>query len=256
MQAASFQTGGGAAGNVPVKTITQLLGSLAGVQGVKNVRAAEGGSEGETLAEFSARAPYTLRTRGRALTASDYETMAREASSAVGAAYALPTHDNNGRPRPGWVTLHILPRSQDEQPVPSFGLREEVRAYIAARAPAAVTNIDQVNVTGPTYQPVDVEVTLAPLDASQAGNVEEAARTALEVFLHPLSGGPGGEGWPPGRSVYLSDVAASLSNVPGLDYVEELRLYKNGVLEQEHLSVGPDQIVAAGQIRINVQVAV
>ncbi len=256
VQAATYLTGGGAAGNVPAKTITQMLGSVSGVQGVTNVRAAEGGSDGETLAEFGARAANTLRTRGRALTANDYETMAREASSAVGAAYALPAHDNNGRPRPGWVTLHIIPRSLDEQPMPSFGLREEVRLYIDARAPAAVAGLNQVNVTGPQYLPVDVRVTLAPLDPSEAATVEQAARTALETFLHPLYGGPSGQGWPPGRSVYLSDVAAALSGIADLDYVEDLELYKNNVLQQEQLAIGPDQIVAAGQIRINVVVAV
>jgi predicted phage baseplate assembly protein len=256
VQAATYLTGGGAAGNVPAKTITQMLGSVSGVQGVTNVRAAEGGSDGETLAEFGARAANTLRTRGRALTANDYETMARKASSAVGAAYALPAHDNNGRPRPGWVTLHIIPRSLDEQPLPSFGLREEVRLYIDARAPAAVAGLNQVNVTGPQYLPVDVRVTLAPFDPSEAATVEQAARTALETFLHPLYGGPNGQGWPPGRSVYLSDVAAALSGIAGLDYVEDLELYKNNVLQQEQLTVGPDQIVAAGQIRINVVVAV
>ena len=256
VQAALFQTGGGAAGNVPSKTITQMLGSIAGIQGVTNVRAAEGGSDGETLAQFNTRAASTLRTRGRALTASDYEVMAREASSAVGAAYALAVHDSNGRPRPGWVTLHIIPRSLEDQPVPSFGLRDEVRAYIAARAPAAVAGLNQVNVTAPVYQPVDVRVTLAPLDPSQAAEVEQAARAALNTFLHPLFGGPNGQGWPPGRGVFLSDVAAALSGLAGLDYVEDLELYKNGALQQEQVTVGPDQIVAAGQIRINVQVAV
>lgn len=56
--------------------------------------------------------------------------------------------------------------------------------------------------------------------------------------------------------MYLSDVAAALIGIPGLDYVSDFELYKNNVLQQEQLTVGPDQIVAAGQIRINVQVAV
>jgi predicted phage baseplate assembly protein len=256
VQAVLFQTGGGAAGNVGSNTITQMQGSVSGVQGASNPRPAEGGSDGETLSAYSLRAPFTLRTRGRALAASDYETMALEASSAVGAAHALPAHDTQGRPRPGWVTLHIIPRSGDAQPTPSFGLRDEVRRYITDRAPASVAGLNQVNVIGPNYMPVDVRVTVAPLDPSQAGDLELAVKTALEAFLHPLMGGPAGEGWPPGRSVYQSDVARALEGIKDLDYVEELALYKNGALQLEAVTVGPDQTVAAGQIRINVVVAV
>jgi uncharacterized phage protein gp47/JayE len=256
VEATFFQTGGGAAGNVAAGAITQMLGSVAGVQGAANPEPAEGGSDGETLGAYSLRAPFTLRTRGRALSASDYETMAREASSAVGAAHALPAHDTSGRPRPGWVTLHIIPRSTDAQPRPSFGLREEVRRYIADRAPASVAALNQLNVIGPNYQPVDVRVTVAPFDPSEAGDLEQAVKTKLESFLHPLFGGPDGEGWPPGRSVYLSDVARALTGIPDLDYVEELALYKNGALEQGVVTIGPDQMVAAGQIRVNVTAAV
>jgi hypothetical protein len=81
-------------------------------------------------------------------------------------------------------------------------------------------------------------------------------RAALGSFLHPLYGGPGGQGWPPGRSVYLSDVARALVGITDLDYVQELALYKDGALQQEAVTVGPDQTVAAGQIRINVTAAV
>jgi len=182
------------------------------VQAVFNPRAAEGGSDGETIEKYSQRAPFTLRARGRAVTLSDYETLAREASSAVAAAYAIPTRSSNGHPLPGWVTVLILPRSQERRPVPSFGLRYEVAKYIASRAPRDVASQQQVYVTGPEYQEVDVEATLAPLDPDEAGDLDKAATAAIEQFLHPLTGGPDGHGWPPGHSVYLSDLAAARSH--------------------------------------------
>jgi uncharacterized phage protein gp47/JayE len=251
-----FRTGGGSAGNVSVNTITQLLGAVSGVQSVTNLRAAEGGSDGETLDSYRERAPFTLRARGRAITASDYETLAREASSAVAVAHAIAGQDVNGLMRPGWMTLTILPRSHDAQPMPSFGLRNEVRQYIENRAPADVSGLHQLFVSAPDYQPIDVAATVTPIDPSLAADVETAAAAALAVFLHPLYGGPQGQGWPPGRSVYLSDVAAALRAIEGLDYVEELSLYRDGVLQADRVTVGPNRIVAAGQIRINVRAAV
>src|SRR5207302_9344722 len=76
--ASTFRSGGGLAGNLQANTITQLLGSVSGIQSVTNARSAEGGADGETLANLSMRGPMSLQHRGRAITLSDYETMARE----------------------------------------------------------------------------------------------------------------------------------------------------------------------------------
>lgn len=254
--ARTFRVGGGSTGNVKAHAISQLLGSVPGVQAVFNARAAEGGSDGETLESFRQRAPFTLRARGRALAAADYETLAREASSAVAVAHAIPTRSSSGRPLPGWVTLLILPRSQEPRPMPSYELREEVARYIADRAPADVAAALQIYVTGPNYLPVDVEATLATVDPSGAGDLEKGAMAAIEVFLHPLTGGPEGKGWQAGRSVYLSDIAQALHLVEGLDYIEELALYLNGVLQGESVTVGPNQTVVAGEIRLKIKAAV
>ncbi|NIE58643.1 putative baseplate assembly protein [Burkholderia sp. Ax-1735] len=253
--AKQFRTGGGSAGNVDRNTITQLLGSLQGVQAAANVRAAEGGSDGETPRSFDDRAPGTLRSRGRAITTSDYETLAREASSAVAVAHAVATRDSNGRTRPGWITLLILPASQAPRPTPSFGLRDEVSSYIKARMPADLVAGTRLIVSGPNYVGIDVSATLTPLDPSLAWDVEQSALTALGTFLHPLTGGPEGNGWLPGRGVYLSDVAAALRGLPGLDYLEELALLRDGVPQGDSIVIAADCTVAAGQLRINIKAA-
>jgi predicted phage baseplate assembly protein len=250
-----MQSGGGAAGNVAKNTVTQLQGVVAGVQAVFNARAAEGGSDGETLTEATDRAPHTLRHRGRAISTDDYETMAKEASAAVAVAHALPTRDPAGRPRPGWVTLVIIPHSNEERPYPSFGLREEVQKYIAGRAPAGLAVSGQIYVTGPTYFAVDVAATIAPLVESEAGNAEQAALAALEVFFDPLTGGPTGTGWDLGRPVYLSDVASILEGVAGVDFVEELSLILNGAPQGDRVLVPDGSIAAGGNFTLKLTVA-
>src|SRR5204863_8432540 len=69
-----LRTGGGASGNVAADSISQLLGAIVGVQAVTNPIAAEGGSDAETISSFVDRGPRTVRHRGRAISASDYET--------------------------------------------------------------------------------------------------------------------------------------------------------------------------------------
>jgi hypothetical protein len=248
--ARSYRTGGGAAGNVAAGAITQLLGGIPYVSGVSNPRAAEGGADGETTDQIRVRGPQALRHRERALSARDYESLAHEASPGVAVARALPATNPAGRPAPGWVTLIILPRSQEPRPQPSFELRREVHDFVLTHAPASLSGL---TVSGPLYLPVGAAVVVAPLDMNQAGPVGVAVRQALEAFFHPLSGGPGGRGWPFGRDVYLSDVAVALEAIPGVDYVQELMLLLDGIPQGDVVAVPSDRIVVAGPLQIRLQ---
>jgi hypothetical protein len=245
-----YLTGGGTPGNVKARAISQIQAAVGGVEETFNVRAAEGGANGEGLTAYAARAGLSLRHRGRPLAAVDYETMAREASAAVAFARTVPLRDAAGRSRPGWVTLLILPESEERRPWPSFGLREHVRAFIEERAPASLRAGHRLVVGGPEYKPVDVHATLAPRVPAEAGIVEGRARRDLERFLHPLRGGPEGVGWSLGRDVYLSDVAAVLEAVEGVDFVVELVLALDGVPQGERVRVADDRLVVAGDVRL------
>jgi predicted phage baseplate assembly protein len=251
IQATSFRSGGGLAGNVTAATITQLLGAVTGVQGVTNPRAAEGGADGETLEQFQQRAPSNLRNRGRAIVPEDYEALAEQASAGVAVARAFPTLDPAGITRPGWITVMIIPKSKDPRPTPSAGLRNDVLQYLVAHAPADIAAAGAITVVGPVYLPVDVQATLAPVDPAQAGTVEQSALDALAAFLNPLTGGPGGLGWDVGRGLYASDIAGMLGNVDGVDYVQDLKLYIDGVLQGEQVVVPSGQIVVAGQFEVS-----
>lgn len=247
-----YRSGGGAAGNVAAGAITQFLGAIPYVSGVTNPRAAEGGADGETVEHMRVRGPQTLRHRERALSAQDYESLAQAASPGVAVARALPATHPSGRSLPGWVTIIIVPRSREPRPQPSFGLRRQVQEFLQARAPADLTGLC---VTGPTYLPVGVAAVVAPLDLRQAGPVGVAVRQALEGFFHPLTGGPAGRGWPFGRDVYLSDVAALLEALPGVDYVQEIELLLDDITQGEQIKVPPDRIVVAGPMRVRIRAA-
>jgi uncharacterized phage protein gp47/JayE len=250
IQASLFRSGGGLAGNVAAGAITQLLAAVSGVQAVTNPRAAEGGADGETLEEFALRAPQGIRNRNRAISLADYENLAYEASAGVAVARAIPTSNPSGLTLPGWITLVIIPQSSEPRPAPSFGLRQEVQSYLEEHAPGDLAAGHGIRVIGPDYLPIDVTATLAPKDPTQAGTVERAARAALQKFLHPLDGGPGGQGWDLGRNVYLSDIAAVLGDADGVDFVEELFMSVNGALQDGVVQVPAGKIVVAGELEL------
>jgi hypothetical protein len=250
--AARYQVGGGTAGNIPPGKIGQLLGSAAIVQSVSNPRAGDGGAAGETIEGVKRRGPQRLRHLGRALSATDYEALAREASPGVAMARALPATASNGRPAPGSVTLIVVPHSLDARPQPSFELRRQVYEYIAARVPASL-NAGHIAVIGPSYLPVGASAAAVARDLSEAARVEARIRDALERFLHPLTGGPQEEGWPLGRDIYLSDLAAIVEAVEGVDFLRGLELLLEDIPQGEHIAVPPDRIVVAGPLRIEME---
>lgn len=249
IQARLYRSGGGVNGNVAAGQINQLLGPAPFVQEVSNPRAAEGGADGESVVSVRSRGPETIRHQGRALTAHDFEALAREASPGVAAVRALPITAPNLRPTSGWVTVIIVPQSIAPRPQPTFELRRQVHNYLAARAPATLSP-ERIAVIGPTYLPIGVAATVIPRRIGQAGVVEGRVRAVLERFLHPLTGGPEGCGWPFGRDVFLSDLAAVLEAVDGVDYVRELNLLLNDTPRGEQIEVPPDRIVVAGPLHV------
>lgn len=250
IRAQSYRSGGAVSGNVPAGAINQLLSGVVAA-GVSNPRPAEGGADGEPLAAVYTRGPQVVRHRQQAISLSDYESLAREASPAVAVARALPATHASGRPEPGWVKLIIMPHSQEAQPQPSFGLRRQIANYLSARTPAGLGG--RLFVAGPDYLPVGVEAVIAPRDLAAAGQVMADVALTLANFLHPLTGGPDGQGWPFGRDVYLSDLAAALERAPGVDYVFTLNLLLGGAPQGERVDIPPDRIVVAGDLRLTLR---
>lgn len=142
-----------------------------------------------------------------------------------------------------------MPHSREPRPQPSFELRRQVHEFLTARMPASV--VGQLSVVRPTYLEVGIVAVIVPKRLEGAGPLLNAVTEALQRFLHPLHGGPEGNGWPFGRDVYLSDVAALLESVPGVDYVKTLELILNGTPHGEVVPVPQDRIVVAGPLRVS-----
>jgi Baseplate J-like protein len=220
---AVYQTGGGSAGNKPAGSIVQLKTTVPYVDKVTNPEPAEGGAEAETYDSLRARAPRTVRHRGRAVTAEDYADLALLATPEVARALTVPDRDLEVDPdgttlRPGSVSVIIVPRSTDDKPLPSLELIGTVLDYVAAHAiPTA-----DIAVVGPDYVRVDVAAAVALRSLDGAAAVQASVAQALDRFLHPLTGGLDGSGWDFGRHPHKSDLYALIEHTAGVDHVVSL----------------------------------
>lgn len=220
-----YQVGGGEAGNV-AEGINKLLASFAFVDSVDNPLAAEGGVDLESLDSIRLRGPRSIRNRNRAVTYEDFEALAREASGAVARVRALQTTDTDFQFRPGYVTVVIVPRSTEPKPFPSRELVNVVENYLAERTAGILLDPvqSQVNIIGPTYLRVYVEADIGFANIIEARQVELRIRRALDDFLHPLRGGPNGDGWEFGRNVFITEIYETIEDVAGVDTVQSVRL--------------------------------
>ncbi|MFI6470674.1 putative baseplate assembly protein [Streptomyces sp. NPDC050516] len=227
IRASRYGTGGGRSGNVARGSIQVLRSSIPYISRVENREAARGGVDGETVEEAKTRAPIALRAQERAVTARDYEELARRAAPETAriaclAADAAESGDNAVRVL---VVPQAVPdrggRLRFEQLVPGDELLGRVTTFLDDRRPLGT----RLAVGPPFYQGVTVVATLHAFRAAKADHVRDEALNALYSYLDPLTGGAHGTGWPFGRPLRAGEIFAALQRVPGVELVDEVLLH-------------------------------
>jgi hypothetical protein len=240
---AQYSTTMGNSGNVGVQTITVLDQAPPGVQGVTNYHPADGGHDAETMDQVKVRGPWELKHRNRAVTAEDFERLARKASGQVALANCYEDR--------GEVYVVIVPKDFGEKPQPGRWLVRQVTKYLDERR---LINT-RLKVLGPIYELIDVEVDLVldPLFVRQFEETSLKARKCLQDFVHPISGLNDGSGWPLGRTLHLSELYYLLEGekFEGVDHVDAMRIARAGTGKwEENIGIGERSYPSFASIEI------
>ncbi|MGW1410671.1 putative baseplate assembly protein [Streptomyces sp. NPDC002403] len=252
-----YRTGGGAAGNVARGAISVLRSSVPYVAGVDNREAARGGVDGETVENAKVRAPNILRVQERAVTAGDYEAVAREAAPSLRRVRCLPAVAGEA----GAVRVLVVPDAvadeggqlRFEQLIPS----DPVLAAVTERLDERRLVGTRLVVEPPAYQGVTVVARLVTA-GGDVDRVRADAVAALFRHIDPLRGGADGTGWPFGRPVQYGEIFAVLQGVTGVSLVEEVRMFpadpitgRRGAAVQR-IDVAPGALVFSHQHQVEV----
>lgn len=150
----------------------------------------------------------------------------------------------------GTVTLVVVPGLPAARPFPTPATLSAVRGWLCPRRTLGTRLI----VTGPDYVVVTVGAELRALPGADAGRVRVDALARLATFLHPLTGGAAGRGWPFGRDVLRADLLAELDRVAGVDHVLALDITLDGSdTGCGNGCVGPLQLVVSGDHEVSVR---
>jgi hypothetical protein len=209
----------GAAGNVAAEEI-RVVDRAADLVDVTNVVPAVGGRDAESIDEIIRRAPSVLTSRDRAVTRSDFEALAVEASSEVARASAGDGVDDDGR-----VDVVILPRRRagEELPDPflAAGLEDHVAAWLGRRC---LVNV-RPRVRLATFLTVDVAIDVRLRPGAHRVAAREQVTAWVRRFLDPYEGGLDGGGWAFGATLYAQDLARLVGDVPDVRHVVDARVH-------------------------------
>jgi predicted phage baseplate assembly protein len=196
-----------------------IVEGVGGVE-VANLMPATGGRDAESIEQIVRRAPSILTSRDRAVTRTDFELIAKEASAEVARAACNGRMDGDGH-----VEIVILAHRREGDRIPdpflSSGLRDHVYRHLKQRC---LVNVQPV-VRLAQFMEIDISIDLRLRPNSNVLQVRELARKWIEAFLDPYSGGLDGDGWPFNGTLYAQDFARMVSQIPEVRHVGMVHLY-------------------------------
>jgi predicted phage baseplate assembly protein len=217
----SYRTGGGRIGNVARGQVRVLKTSVPYVARVENRVPAVGGAEPETLDDAKVRGPLLLRSRGRAVTAEDFEQLARDVAPDAARVHCVPEGTSAAAVRV-LVVPHVasdeVRRIRREELNPPEATLRRISATLDARRLVGT----RLLVQPPDYVWLTAVVSAGARALFDPAEVRVEILRALYTLYHPLLGGPEGTGWPFGRSVQAHEVHAALAAIPGVDMAREI----------------------------------
>ncbi|KYG03525.1 hypothetical protein BE21_04625 [Sorangium cellulosum] len=249
----TYRSGGGAAGNVAAGQIS-LDASIPGVRGVVQREDASGGSDEESVEDARLRAPGRIRALERAVTAADFEVIARERANVARASAINRYHPlYPGAKVTGAVTLVVIPRhrADDPAPLPTQAFLDEVALAVE---PCRVLTTE-LFVVAPRYRRVVVDVEVEVRHDADAPAIRAAVAAELRRYFDPIVGGRDGDGWPLGEPIVHGELIDVLGGVDRVIAVLGLSIALDGVTAPRcgDVTLGsPLDLLASGLHRVRV----
>jgi predicted phage baseplate assembly protein len=233
-----YRHGGGTSGNVPVNKIQVLKTAVPYIADVTNLKRADGGRDSESIDEAKMRARREIRAQQRAVTADDYENLAKGADRTIARAKCLTPGKDSNLP-PGMVEILIVPAAFD-----ALRNGDRSKLYLSPDLMKTVdTYLDRyrlltttLRIREPRYIGLKVSAEIVVTDYAQPDVVRTRVLEQLRNFISPLNLGVAGDltdgdwdGWPFGRDLFISEIYALIQKVPGVKHVLDVRLAQRPV---------------------------
>jgi hypothetical protein len=211
----SYMVGGGSAGNIALNTIntsiTGLVSTLSNPVSItitNQTATGSGGQDAETLDQARVNIPYYTRTNGRAVTLSDYSTMAAQFTSPQygSVAYAnAVVRTENSLLEGNVVSIYAWTTGPGGGLVP---LPSTLSSALADYLQTVAIGTDFVQILNGTSTPVPISLLFSVLSGFSIVETESLVLAEISSIITPLL---------PGQPVIFSDLVVALAAVTGVD---------------------------------------
>ena len=183
-----YAFGGGKRGNLPAGDIEGLLVGLPFVDRATNLEMTCGGSDLHDIRTLERVGPQRIRHRGRAVTAADFENIARERFPEVRDARCFSHFDREGRRSPGSVTLVVMPYDLSDRRY-SLSLCRRVESWLTERC-CGLLAMEGLAVVPAVVLRLQAFLSMSVVEMDRAAETERQVLDAIAAFLDPAAAGP------------------------------------------------------------------
>ena len=178
----TYATGGGTAGNLPIGALTDLINAIPMVDGVTNVTATCGGTDGGDRAWLEEVGTLRLRHRDRAMSVSDYEDMVRQNFTRVSRVKCFAGRDEQGKRAAGHVTVVFL-CSEATDLADTSVIAKNIFQYLAEHSDCTVVNAQRLHVLPATEISICVEAQIELENPDRAADTQQQLSAEIKALV-------------------------------------------------------------------------
>lgn len=219
----SMGRGMGKWGNLPPGTNWKVERSIGYIHTVENPEAMTGGCGGESPEEAMERTAGIIRHQNRAVSAADYEQLARCAARGIQMVKCFSGYDDTGKPVKGAVTLVVLPRQSGQQTAPFAPLRESIVEYMKGRISSTLADSKKFFVVCPELVEIRLRIECSAGKSCRPYQIKKEIEERLERFFCPWDY-RSGQGWEIGSFPDIVQIRNAIIGISGIRYIRRMTM--------------------------------
>jgi len=239
----NYKTGGGLKGNIEAFEICRLQNSIAFVDEVFNPEPSAGGCNMETLQEGLKRGPQIIKHHNRAVSAGDFEWLARQATQNIARVKCLPNTNLQGERETGCITLVVLPKGGNKGRRVFPEVKQEVQKYILERTAGNLLFPGKINIIEPVYLEISIYAIIGIKDMEAMAIIEQEAIKKLDDFLDTPEDDLSKKGWEIGQYPHISVFYTLLKSISSVNYVENVSMTVIKIEDGNRTEIDPERIL-------------
>lgn len=253
----NMQIGGGEAGNLQKGAITGTELNFGFINQVWNPVGFSGGCSKETPDEAMKRTAAAYKHHYRAVTAMDYEKLAKEASRMVYRAFCFTGRMADGSRKSGYITLVILQKDYKKSYYYFHSLRDIIMEYMKDKVFENLLTQNRLQIVSPDFIEIQVGAEVKVQDFNEIFQCKRQVMEKLNEFFNPISGNFTGNGFSVGVLPNRSQIETVIKSIPSVKEISNLvisgNLYRGGEvieLNMEEMRKYPFALPVDGKHRI------